>query len=168
MSYNIMYRYQHHQKGFRYQIRSYLMCSTLVEIFPNPILWSRKYFNIICMLINSLSFVSSSMISSIVHKRSRHWSSHDDVIKWEHFRVIDSLCGEFTGLRWIPLTKASDAEFDFSLIFALNKRWSKQSRGWWFQTPLCSLWRHCNVNLWCWLSATGSASDSVLPVVWND
>ena len=26
------------------------------------------------------------------------------------FRVTGPLCGEFTGLRWIPLTKASDAE----------------------------------------------------------
>ena len=26
------------------------------------------------------------------------------------FRVIGHLWGEFTGLRWIPLTKASDAE----------------------------------------------------------
>ena len=37
---------------------------------------------------------------------------HDDVIKWKHFfRVTGPLCGEFTGHRWIPLTKASDAEF---------------------------------------------------------
>ena len=36
--------------------------------------------------------------------------SHDDVIKWKHFRVTGPLCGEFTGHRWIPLTKASDAE----------------------------------------------------------
>ena len=27
------------------------------------------------------------------------------------FRVTDPLCGEFTGHRWIPHTKASDAEF---------------------------------------------------------
>ena len=27
------------------------------------------------------------------------------------FRVTGHLCGEFTGHRWIPLTKASDAEF---------------------------------------------------------
>ena len=27
------------------------------------------------------------------------------------YRVIGSLCGEFTGHQWIPLTKASDAEF---------------------------------------------------------
>ena len=26
------------------------------------------------------------------------------------FRVTDPLCGEFTSHRWIPLTKASDAE----------------------------------------------------------
>ena len=37
-------------------------------------------------------------------------SSHDDVIKWKLFRVTGHLCGIFTGLRWIPHTKASDAE----------------------------------------------------------
>ena len=36
--------------------------------------------------------------------------SHDDVIKWKHFHVTGPLCGEFTGHRWIPLTKTSDAE----------------------------------------------------------
>ena len=34
----------------------------------------------------------------------------------------------------------------FSLICALNKRFSKQSWGWWFETPLRSLWRHFNVS----------------------
>ena len=28
------------------------------------------------------------------------------------FRVTGHMCGEFTGPRWIPRTKASDAEFD--------------------------------------------------------
>ena len=42
------------------------------------------------------------------------------------FRVTGHLCGEFTGdLR-------------------LNKRFSKQSWGWWFETLSCPLWRHCN------------------------
>ena len=35
--------------------------------------------------------------------------THDDVIKWKHFPRY-YLCGEFTGPRWIPHTKASDAE----------------------------------------------------------
>ena len=32
----------------------------------------------------------------------------------------------------------------FSLICGLNKRLSKQWRGWWFETQPLSLWRHCN------------------------
>ena len=32
----------------------------------------------------------------------------------------------------------------FSLVCALNKRLSTQSWCWWFETPLRSLWRHCN------------------------
>ena len=37
----------------------------------------------------------------------------------------------------------------FSLSCALNKRLSKQSWGWWFETPSRSLWRHCNENRRC-------------------
>ena len=44
---------------------------------------------------------------------SRFYSSlyiiHDDVIRWNIFRVTGPLCGEFTGHRWIPRTKANDA-----------------------------------------------------------
>ena len=58
------------------------------------------------------------------------------------FRVTDPLCGKFTGHQWIALTKASNDVF-FELC--LNKRLSKQSWGWWFETPLCPLWRHRNV-----------------------
>ena len=58
------------------------------------------------------------------------------------FRVTGHLCGEFTGPRWIPRTKASDAELFFYL--RLNKRLSKQSLGWWFETLSRPLWRHCN------------------------
>ena len=60
------------------------------------------------------------------------------------FRVTDILCGEFTGHRWIPLKKASDAELWCFFDLRLNKRLSKQSQGWWFETPSCPLWRHCN------------------------
>ena len=36
----------------------------------------------------------------------------------------------------------------FSLICTLNKRFSKQSWGWWFETPSRPLWRHCNKTLY--------------------
>ena len=61
------------------------------------------------------------------------------------FRVTSHLCGEFTGHRWIPLIKASDAEFDVFFDLRLNTRLSKQSWGWWFETPSRPLWRHCDV-----------------------
>ena len=61
------------------------------------------------------------------------------------FRVTGHLCGEFTGPRWIPRTKASDASFDVFFDLRLNKRLSKQSWGWWFETLSRPLWRHCIV-----------------------
>ena len=46
--------------------------------------------------------------------------------------------GEFPSQR--PVTRS----FDFFFDLRLNKRLSKQQRRWWFETPSCSLWRHCN------------------------
>ena len=60
------------------------------------------------------------------------------------FRVTGLLCGEFTGHRWIPRTSASDTDLWFFFDLRLNKRLSKQSWGWWIETPPLSLWRHCN------------------------
>ena len=61
------------------------------------------------------------------------------------FRYTCPLCGEFTGHQWIPRTKASDAELWFFFDLRLNKRLSKQSWGWWFETPSRPLWRQSNV-----------------------
>ena len=47
--------------------------------------------------------------------------------KWPLKRMMSS-CQD----RWLPLG------------YILNKRLNKQSWGWWFETPSCSLWRHCN------------------------
>ena len=46
--------------------------------------------------------------------------------------------GEFSAER--PVTRSFAVFFDL----CLNKRLSKQSWGWWSETPSCSLWRHCN------------------------
>ena len=63
------------------------------------------------------------------------------------FRVTGHLCGKFTGPRWISRTKASDAELWCSFDMRPNIRLSKQSWGWWFETPPQSLWRHRNVQV---------------------
>ena len=62
---------------------------------------------------------------------------------WRHqmetFSALLACCaGAFTDHRWIPHTKASEAELWCFL------RLSKQSWGWWFETLSWSLWRHCN------------------------
>ena len=52
------------------------------------------------------------------------------------FRVTGHLCGEFTGHRWIPHTQRPvTRSFDIFCDLRLNKRLSKQSWGWWFETP---------------------------------
>ena len=49
--------------------------------------------------------------------------------------------GEFPTQR--PVTRSFDVFFDL----CLNKRLRKQSRGWWFETLSCPLWRHRYVNI---------------------
>ena len=81
------------------------------------------------------------------HINSSRWS----VTSWwrhqmETFSALLAICagnspvpGEFPAQR--PVTRSFDVFFDLRL----NKRLSKQPWGWWFETPVWSLWRHRNV-----------------------
>ena len=71
---------------------------------------------------------------------------------WRHqmetFSTLLALCrgnspvtGEFPSQR--PVTRSFDVFFDLRL----NKRLSKQSCGWWFETQSRPLWRRCNDNV---------------------
>ena len=73
---------------------------------------------------------------------------------WRHqietFSPLLAICagnspvtGEFPAQR--PVTHSFGVFFDLRL----NKQLSKQSWGWWFETPLRPLWRHSNVLCWC-------------------
>ena len=99
-----------------------------------------------------------SKLSSNIHITQVH---HDDVIKWKHFPRYKPLCGEFTG-HWWPVVRSFDVFFNLRL----KKRLSKESRGWWFETPLRPLWCHSNVlkgkpnsivSLFCWRHAFSPA-----------
>ena len=57
------------------------------------------------------------------------------------FRITDHLCGEFTGTQR-PVTRSVGVSF----YLRLDKRLSKQSWGWWFETPSRPLWSHRNVT----------------------
>ena len=60
------------------------------------------------------------------------------------FRVTGPLCGEFTGPGEFPAQRPVTRNFDVFFDLRLNKRLSKQPRGWWFDALSWSLWRHRN------------------------
>ena len=69
--------------------------------------------------------------------------------RWPHqmkvFSALLALCvGNSPVTGEFPSQRAVTRSFDIFFDLCLNKRLSKQSSGWWFETPLCSLWRHCN------------------------
>ena len=77
-----------------------------------------------------------------------HWGNRS-VPWWRHqmetFSALLAICagnspvpGEFPTQR--PVTRSFDVFFDLRL----NKRLSKQSWGWWFETLSRPLWRQCN------------------------
>ena len=84
---------------------------------------------------------------------------------WRHqmetFSALLTICagnspvtGEFPAQR--PVTRSFDVFFNLRL----NKRLTKQSWGWWFETPSRPLWRHDNVSLinqlHCWQGQDGT------------
>ena len=86
---------------------------------------------------------------SVITSNENPWNETNP---WRHqmetFSALLSLCAgnspvtsEFSTQR--PVTRSFEVFFDLRL----NKRLSKQSWGWWFETPLCSLWRHCNTSM---------------------
>ena len=71
---------------------------------------------------------------------------------WRHqmetFSALLALCagnssvtGEFSSKR------ASNGGFGVFCDVSLNKRLNKQPSRWWFEIPVCSLWRYCNVSI---------------------
>ena len=62
------------------------------------------------------------------------------------FRVTDHLCGNSPVPGEFPAQRSVTRSFDVFFDLRLNKRLSKQSWGWLFETLLCPLWRHRNVN----------------------
>ena len=88
---------------------------------------------------------------------SKSWYVHSmttqfiDTTWWRHqmetFTALLAICagnspvpGEFPALR--PVTRSFDVFY-----LRLNKRLSKQSWGWWFETLSRPLWRHCEMRL---------------------
>ena len=68
---------------------------------------------------------------------------------WRHqmeiFPTLLVLCaGNSPVTSEFPTQRSVTQSFDVFFDLRLNKRLSKQSYGWWFETPWRPLWRHCN------------------------
>ena len=106
-----------------------------------------------------------------LHKNDYTWWRH----QMEAFPALLALCagnspvsGEFPAQR--PMTRSFDVFFDLRV----NKRLSKQSWGWWFETLSRSLWRHRNdlsrrpKNFQIQPRCVGKCSFAVCrPLTWN-
>ena len=83
------------------------------------------------------------------YNTTRYW--HDDVIQCKHFPRYWPFV---RGIHRSPVNSTHTGQWRgalmFSLICVLNKRLSKRSWGWWFETPPRSLWRHCNDTVDHW------------------
>ena len=80
--------------------------------------------NVLALVLGVIAFclcISTVVLILIVlQERDKNEGKfkHDDVIKWKLFCVTGPLCGELNGQRWIPLTKANEAELWWFLWFA--------------------------------------------------
>ena len=100
----------------------------------------KKHNLIYCWLLDITLFSENDLLNAL-HGTFVAWWPH----QMETISALLALCaghspvtGEFPTQR--PVTRRFDVFFDLRL----NKRISKQSWGWWFETPSQSLWRHCN------------------------
>ena len=106
----------------------------------------------VCLLNRLLDQIKHLSSASLAFARGIHrgpWTNFSLTMMTSSngniFRVTGPLCGEFTGHRWIPRTKASDAELLWFLWSAHEKTVElKKWWGWWFETPSRPLWRRCN------------------------
>ena len=63
------------------------------------------------------------------------------------FHITGPLWGNPPVTGGFPSQRPVTQSFDVFFELCVNKRWNKQSRCRWFETPSHSLWRHCNVTV---------------------
>ena len=98
--------------------------------------------------VNGLSTIQRRMIYNPIPiygqwKPIESWWRH----QMETFSVLLAICaGNSLVTREFPTQRPVTQSFDVFFDLRPNKRLSKQSRGWWFETLPCSLWCHCNAD----------------------
>ena len=98
----------------------------------------------------------------------------DTVISWwrhqmEIFSALLAICvGNSPVTSEFPAQRTVTRSFDIFFDLHLNKRLSKQSWGWWFETLSRPLWRHCNADRWMSLTWYGNHNKSRFPTKFDE
>ena len=111
----------------------------IIDDLPNTILYEPNSNFITWLAVSYAARQSKDMngrqLAANLKENFRGWWCH----QMEIFSVLLAHC---TGYSPVTLTKPSDAELWWCLLYMLlNKLLSKQSRRWWFETPSRPLWR---------------------------
>ena len=117
-----------------------------VLLNPLPLLWCffSKYLG-----QNSANLSTDTIVLKLPGAVHRTYMSQSQFMitssNGNIFRVTGPLCGEFTGPGEFPGQRPVTRSFAVFFDLRPNKRLSKQSWGWWFETPSWSLWRQCKL-----------------------
>ena len=129
------------------------MTTNTYTVYVNAVWCVCRWIELYCAIV---LYYNDSILCTSQHLRCHSlspfssWLRHHEAWPWwrpqmEPFFTLLALCagnslvtGQFPTQR--PVTRSFDVLFDLRL----NNRLSKQSRGWWFETPSRPLWRHCN------------------------
>ena len=103
-----------YSKGFKNMIikSHYTMCGAIIKFFIISVVF----------FIPNVLFKSFHLVYVFDNFGDMMMSSNGNI-----FRVTGPNCGEFTGHRWIPLTKPMTRSFDAFFDLRLNRRLNKQS-----------------------------------------
>ena len=106
---------------------------------------SKRYGMYISYQWNYCKFDSQHWRSTKYLEAQRFVRYDDDVIKWKYFpRYWPFLRGIHRSVVNSPSQRPVTRSFDVFFDLRPNKWLSKQSWGWWFETPSCPLLRRCN------------------------
>ena len=87
---------------------------------------------------------TNKVIAKDMEKTGRYQTTMMTTSNGQIFRVTGHLCGEFTVPGEFPAQRPETRSFDVFFDLHRNKRLSRQSWGWWFETQWCPLWRQYN------------------------
>ena len=156
-----------HREGFKTELNNNPYTNTNCYnhfIFRQDITFWKKCYQPTCNYKTfELRHKYSKNNNKIVFKYEKWqwWDYRCDIKPWWHhqmetYSALLAICagnspvpGEFPTQR--PVTQS----FDVFVDLRLNKQFSKQSRGWWLETPSRPLWRHCNVETLVILQGVG-------------